>query len=157
MKKANVKKLLIILLLFALGWVVGILFHPKKHIPKEENTSSSNWIPPCDLYDYEEAVLKNGDKSKLFEIIGEADVERLPYIIAMYDVYRKDVCIYLLQIFSLYSEDINIHKTPAMIPMRVFVDSVVSEYERCGEASDMELIEEYKEQLKEFGENEQET
>lgn len=150
------KKLVVLLLMSALGWGIGWFFNPKRVIPKEKRISSSNWISRYDLYDYEEAVLKNGDKNKLSEIIGEADVERLPYIITAYDVYNKDVCIYLIQIYMLYKDDARKKNIPAaLIPMKVFVDSVISEYEANGTKSDdMALIEYYKEQLKEY-ENEE--
>lgn len=141
-------KCILSLLLFAFGLGLGMFFNPKRHTLKDEKVSSSNWISRYDLYDYENAVLTDGDIQKLSEIIGESDVERLPYIITMYDVHKKDVCIFLLQIFSLYYGDIEKRNAVAMSPLKVFVNSVVSEYERKGKKFNMREIEEYVKRLK---------
>ncbi len=149
-----IKKITIILLMFTLGWGIGILFNPQRRVPNEELISSSNWISRYDLYDYEEAILKNGDKTKLSGIIGEAGVERLPYIITMYDVYKEDVCVYLFQIVLLYYRDTHLHNTSAMIPLGVFLDSVVTAYERTIEGDNLDRIRMYKNQLNELRRNE---
>lgn len=140
--------------MFTLGWGIGILFNPQRRVPNEELISSSNWISRYDLYDYEEAILKNGDKTKLSGIIGEAGVERLPYIITMYDVYKEDVCVYLFQIVLLYYRDTHLHNTSAMIPLGVFLDSVVTAYERTIEGDNLDRIRMYKNQLNELRRNE---
>lgn len=140
--------------MFTLGWGIGILFNPQRRVPNEELISSSNWISRYDLYDYEAAILKNGDKTKLSGIIGEAGVERLPYIITMYDVYKEDVCVYLFQIVLLYYRDTHLHNTSAMIPLGVFLDSVVTAYERTIEGDNLDRIRMYKNQLNELRRNE---
>ena len=126
------KKIFVYMLMYIIGCGIGLLFNPKLHMPEEKKISDYNWISRYDLYDYEEAVLKNGDRHKLISIISEAGVERFPYMIIAYDVHKKDVRTELLQMYIVYSRSNYVHKSPAMTPLWTFVENVLTEYEKKG-------------------------
>ena len=67
------KKILLTALMFMIGWGVGRFYKPI-HKPVEAPPYSCNRIPKYDFYDYEEAVLKEGDEDKLRSILCECGV-----------------------------------------------------------------------------------
>lgn len=108
---------------------------------KEENVSDYNWISQYDLYDYEETIIKNGNKDRFHEIISEASVDRLPYAIIMYDVHKKNVVKELMTIYYMYRfKDYVKRDAKGFIPFRNFVDSVLCEYEVKGYKYDVAEI-----------------
>ena len=126
------KKLFITALIFMAGWGIGMLYRPP-FIPQEGKISDCNRISRYDLYDYEEAVLKEGDESKLGGIIGECGVDRFPYMIVMYDVYHENVCSYLELFYSLWQKKYHKRNPAADAPIREFVKSVLTEYADNGD------------------------
>ena len=120
-------------MLFGIGFAIGVFSNFALNKPKEQKISHYNWISRYDLYDYEEAVLKKGDMDKMFDITNEADVDRLPYVIVMYDVYKKDVYERLMQIYTTYNTDYCKRNPYAIIPLRNFVNRIISEYKVMGE------------------------
>lgn len=90
------KKKIIIPILFLIGLTSGYIYNQRIREVKDQPVSGYNWISRYDLYDYEEAVLKEGNYSKMADIVGEAGVDRLPYVIVEYDVYNKKDAGYVL-------------------------------------------------------------
>ena len=86
------KRNLLLLIIFNVFFFMGLYYNRKKQTPTDQMISYYNWISRYDLYDYEESILKDGDVQKLHAIMGERGVEKMPYVIIMYDVYHKDVC-----------------------------------------------------------------
>lgn len=126
------KKLLITALLFIVGLGVGKLYKPI-HKPVETPPYSCNRISKYDFYDYEEAVLKEGDEDKLGEILCECSAERFPYMIVMYDVYHENVCNNLGFWYSVMQEKYHKRNLEANYPLREFVKSVLIEYVKIGD------------------------
>ena len=126
------KKLCITLILFMTGWGMGMLYKPS-YKPVENEISHCNWISKYDFYDYEEAVLKEGDMYKLRRILAECSVDRFPYMIVMYDVYHKNVCSDLGLYCSLMHKKYHKRNLAADAPLREFVKSVLTEYAEQGD------------------------
>ena len=126
------KKILIIVLMLVLGWCMGLLYETAYTI-KEENTFECNRIPKYEFYDYEEAVLKEGNIDKFRKILCECGVDRFPYIIVMYDVYNNNVCHDLESFYSLIQDKCHRRNLAATAPLREFVKSVLTEYAERGD------------------------
>lgn len=127
------KRNLLLLIIFNVFFFMGLYYNRKKQTPTDQMISYYNWISRYDLYDYEESILKDGDVQKLHAIMGESGVEKMPYVIIMYDVYHKDVCEQLSNIYYMNRwQDYIKHNELGFIPFRNFVDDVVSEYEEKG-------------------------
>ncbi len=130
------KKIIIISVLFILGFAWGVFFNPnnpqnKKH--KDGKFSDYNWISRYDLYSYEEEILKEGNYLYLSDLISEASVDRLPYLIVMCDVYdNAEAAGLLLQIYLLYQRNYQMHNASAMIPLMNYVKEVVVEASEKG-------------------------
>jgi hypothetical protein len=133
------KKLLITALLFFVGWSIGMLYKPI-YKPQENNISHCNWISKYDFYDYEEAVLKEGDKDKLHDILKECGVERFPYMIVVYDVYHGNVCRDLELYYSLMQKELRSRNIAANAPLREFVENVLTEYAEEGDEKGMRAL-----------------
>lgn len=142
------KKIIIISVLFIIGFAWGVFFNPqnpqnKKH--KDEKVSDYNWISRYDLYSYEEEILKKGNYLYLSDLISEADVDRLPYLIVMCDVYdNADAAGLLLRIYLLYQRHYWKHNVSAMIPLTNYVKEVVSEASEKGYKFSVEDLNELK-------------
>lgn len=140
-----IKKVLILMVMLIVGWGLGTLYTPQTYKPENEMASDCNYISKYDFYDYEEAVLKEGDMEKLGGIVQECGVDRFPYMIVMYDVYKKDVRTKLLQMYNLYYRNYFRHKSPVMTPLWIFIDDVLFEYDNKGDVySDIGRLEEFK-------------
>ena len=126
------KKLIITTLIFIIGFGVGMLYRPT-YRPVENNISHCNWISKYDFYDYEEAVLREGDKDKAHDILKECGVERFPYMIVMYDVYHENVCNNLEFWYSVMQDNYHKRNLTANEPLREFVVSVLTEYAGMGD------------------------
>ena len=129
------KKIIIISVLFIIGFAWGVFFNPnnpqnKKH--KDGKVSDYNWISRYDLYSYEEEIIKEGNYLYLSDLISEASVDRLPYLIVMCDVYDNAEAVgLLLQIYLLYQRDYR-KNISAMIPLTNYVKEVVAETSEKG-------------------------
>lgn len=129
------KKIIIISVLFIIGFAWGVFFNPnnaqnKKH--KDGKVSDYNWISRYDLYSYEEEIIKEGNYLYLSDLISEASVDRLPYLIVMCDVYdNAEAAGLLLQIYLLYQRDYR-NNISAMIPLTNYVKEVVAETSEKG-------------------------
>lgn len=132
-------------ILFFLGFASGYIYNQRIREVKEQPVSGYNWISRYDLYDYEEAILKEGDYQKLVDLISEAGVDRLPYTIVMYDVHNN---LYaggnLLQLYLLYYRDIKKHNKRAMTPLKDYVKTVIIESTEKGYHFSSEHIKEFK-------------
>ena len=128
------KKALLTISLFVIGVGIGVFikYEISTSAPDEEKISDYNWISRYDFYDYEEAVLKNGDKKKMFEISCEAGVDRFPYLIVMYDVYKRDVCDEMLTFFNLYYKDCHKTNKRALLPLRKYLEKVIVDTAESG-------------------------
>lgn len=139
------KNKLITPILFLLGLASGYIYNQRIHEVKEQPFTGYNRISRYDLYDYEEAVLKEGDYSKMADIVGEAGVDRLPYVIVEYDVYNKKEAGYvLLQLYLLYQSSINNRNKRAMVPITDFVKNVITESSKKGYDFNSSKLEEFK-------------
>lgn len=139
------KNKIIIPILFLIGLTSGYIYNQRIREVKDQPVSGYNWISRYDLYDYEEAVLKEGNYSKMADIVGEAGVDRLPYVIVEYDVYnKKDAGYVLLQLYLLYQSSINNHNKHAMVPLTDFVKDVITESSKKGYDFNSEHIKEFK-------------
>lgn len=129
------KKIIIISVLFIIGFAWGVFFNPnnpqnKKH--KDGKVSDYNWISRYDLYSYEEEIIKEGNYLYLSDLVSEASVDRLPYLIVMCDVYDNAEAVgLLLQIYLLYQRDYR-KNISAMIPLTNYVKEVVAETSEKG-------------------------
>lgn len=131
--------------LFFIGLALGYIYSHRGHNVKEDKVSDYNWISRYDLYDYEETILKEGDYNKLVELISEADVDRLPYVIVMYDTYNNTAAgDLLLQFYILYQRKIKNHNKRAMIPITDFVKTVITESSEKGHEFDSSNLKEFK-------------
>lgn len=128
------KKALLTISLFIIGVGIGVFvkYELSASVPEEEKISDYNWISRYDFYDYEEAVLKHGDKKKMFEISCEAGVDRFPYFIVMYDVHKRDVCDEMLTFFNLYYEDCYKTNKRALLPLRKYLEKVIADTTESG-------------------------
>ena len=133
------KKLIITTLSFIIGWGVGMLYKTI-YKPQENKISHCNRIPKYDFYDYEEAVLKEGDKDKLHDILIECGVDRFPYMIVVYDVYHENVCSDLELYYSLMQKDLRNRNIVANAPLREFVKNVLTEYAEEGDEKGMRAL-----------------
>lgn len=117
------KKGLLTVFLFIFGASMGVFV--KKQIPQptpeEQRISNYNWISCYDLYDYEEAVLKDGDTNIMTDIISEASVDRFPYILIVYEVHKKDVRKDMIQVYNLYCEDSMKRYPRAFVPLNNYL------------------------------------
>ena len=117
------KKIILLVILFIVGFGIGALV--KSNIPKsmsaESRISNYNWISCYDLYDYEEAVLKDGDTNIMTDIISEASVDRFPYILIVYEVHKKDVRKDMIQVYNLYCEDSMKRYPRAFVPLNNYL------------------------------------
>lgn len=142
------KKILVLIVMLIVGWGLGSFYTPKTFKPKDDGiVSHCQRISKYDFYEYEEAVLKKGNVNKLNSIIKECSVDKLPYIIIMYDVYKHDVCEQLNLFYRLIKEDCYGRDARVDVPLRNFVKSVLTEYAERGS-------EEGEKALKSFTENE---
>lgn len=142
-----IKKILVLIVMLIVGWGLGSFYIPKPYKPVNEMASDCNYISKYDFYDYEEAILKEGNMDKLNSIIMECSVDKLPYIIIMYDVYKHDVCKQLNLFYRLIKEDCYGRDARVDVPLRNFVKNVLTEYAERGS-------EEGEKALKSFTENE---
>lgn len=130
------KKIVIISVLFIVGFAWGVFFNPnnpKNNKHKDGKVSDYNWISRYDLYSYEEKILKEGNYLYLSDLISEASVDRLPYLIVMCDVYdNAEAAGLLLQIYLLYQRDYQKHNVSANIPLTNYVKEVVAETSEKG-------------------------
>ena len=131
------KNKIIIPILFLIGLTSGYIYNQRIREVKDQPVSGYNWISRYDLYDYEEAVLKEGNYSKMADIVGEAGVE--------YDVYnKKDAGYVLLQLYLLYQSSINNNNKHAMVPLTDFVKDVITESSKKGYDFNSSELEEFK-------------
>ena len=100
-------KSILLVILFIVGFGIGALV--KSNIPKsmsaESRISYYNWISRYDLYDYEEA----------------------PYLIIMYDVHKRDMCDDMLTFYNLYNEGSHEKDSRAFIPLRRFLEKIITD------------------------------
>lgn len=138
-------KKIIMIPLFLIGLAFGYIYNQSFHEDSEQPVSGYNYISRYDLYDYEEAVLKEGNYSKMVGIVGEAGVDRLPYVIVEYDVYnKKDAGYVLLQLYLLYQSRIKNRNKRAMVPLTDYVKSVITESSKNGYDFNSSILEEFK-------------
>lgn len=133
------KKLIKTILVFIIGWGGGMLYKPT-YKPIKSVVSHCNQISKYDFYDYEERVLKEGDKDKLHEILVECGVERFPYMIIMYDVYNGNVCSDLELYYSLIKNEPRNRNYAAIAPLHEFVKDVLTEYTEKGDEKGMRAL-----------------
>ena len=133
------KKVVVFLFMFFAGWGVGLLYKPT-FIPEDSKISECNRISKYEFYDYEEAVLKEGNRKKLDGIIGECGVDRFPYLIVMYDVYHENVCSYLGTFYSLLQKRWHKKHPVVDVPIHEFVRSVLTEYAERGDEVGMRKL-----------------
>ena len=133
------KKLFISILMFMVGWAIGIVCKPP-YKPVDNKVSHCNWISKYDYYDYEEAVLKEGDTDKLRKILSECGVDRFPYMIVMYDVYHENISKSIGFWYSAMQEKTHKRNLAANIPLREFVMSVLTEYAEMGDKDGKERL-----------------
>lgn len=136
------KKILIIVLLFMIGWCIGLQYEPTYTV-KGENMFECNRIPKYEFYDYEEAVLMEGDIDKLRKILCECGVDRFPYMIVSYDVYNNNVCHDLESFYSLIQNKDHRRNHAATEPLREFVKSVITEYAERGDEDGKRILQQF--------------
>ena len=127
------KKILVLIVMLIVGWGLGSFYIPKPYKPVNEMASDCNYISKYDFYDYEEAILKEGNMDKLSGIVQECGVDRFPYMIVMYDKYHENVCRYLGRFYSLMQKGYHGRNIMADVPLRQFVKSVLTEYADKGD------------------------
>lgn len=139
------KNKIIITILFLVGLTFGYYYNQRIHEVREQPVSDYNRISRYDLYNYEEAILKEGNYQKLFDLIGEADVDRLPYTIVMCDAYNNlDAGDLLLQLYLLYYGEIKNRNKRAMIPLKEYVKTIIIESTEKGHHFSSEHLKELK-------------
>ena len=81
----------------------------------------------------------------MVDIVSEAGVDRLPYVIVEYDVYnKKDAGYVLLQLYLLYQSSIKNRNKRAMAPLTDYVKTVITESSKNWGDFNSSILEEFK-------------